>query len=127
MMIDESLEVPGAIATLKTPVKVGAGDLRTVHRITNLINTMTGARDKNVIDVFEKLVVRLPAKGYGTVEFDMGDERRELLVEAGRTVMRAYLEQAAQAVAPVSFSVEMSTVDLAAVQKADKLALKMLQ
>jgi len=127
MMIDESMEVPGASVTPKTPPKVGVGDLRTVHRITDLINTMTGARDKNVIDAFEKLVVRLPAKGYGTVEFDMSDERRELLVEAGRSAMRAYLERTAQAVAPVSFSVEMSAVDLAAVQTADRLAMKMLQ
>ena len=127
MMIDESLEVPGAAAAPKTPAKVGVGDLRTVHRITNLINTMTGARDKNVIDAFEKLVVRLPAKGYGTVEFDMSDERRELLVEAGRTVMRAYLERAAQAVGEVSFGVGLSAADLAAEQTADKLAMKMLQ
>ena len=127
MMIDESLEVPGADAVPKTPVKYGVGDLRTVQRISNLINTMTGARDKNVIDAFEKVVVRLPAKGYGTVEFDMSDERRELLVEAGRTVMRAYLERAMQAPAEISFGAGLSEAELAAERTADRLALKMLQ
>ncbi len=127
MMIDESMEVPGAAEAPKTQTKMGVGDLRTVQRLSNLINTMTGARDKNVIDVLEKLVVRLPAKGYGTVEFDMTDERRELLVDAGRNVMRAYLLHAAEAEAEVSFGVGPSADDLKAAQTADKLAMKMLK
>ena len=49
-------------------------------------------RDKSVISAFEDLVVRLPAKGYGTVEFDMSDERRKLLVDAGRQAMMRYME-----------------------------------
>ena len=85
MMIDELMEVPGAATAPKTQAKMGVGDLRTVQRLSNLINTMTGARDKNVIDVLEKLVVRLPAKGYGTVEFDMTDERRERWWRPGGT------------------------------------------
>jgi len=127
MMIDESMEVPGAATAPKTQAKMGVGDLRTVQRLSNLINTMTGARDKNVIDVLEKLVVRLPAKGYGTVEFDMTDERRELLVDAGRNVMRAYLLHAAEAEAEVSFGVGPSADDLKAAQTADNLAMKMLK
>jgi len=133
MMIDESMEVPGAVPAggaaeaPKTQAKVGVGDLRTVQRISNLVNTMTGARDKNVIDAFEKLVVRLPAKGYGTVEFDMTDERRGLLVEAGRGVMRDYLKRAAEAEAEVSFGMGPSAEDLKAAQTADSLATKMLK
>jgi NTE family protein len=127
MMIDESLDVPGAPPAPQAQAKPGVGDLHTVHRISNLINTMTGARDKNVIDTFEKLVVRLPAKGYGTVEFDMTDERRELLVEAGRGVMRAYLERAAQLESEVSFGMGPSEEDQKAAQIADNLAMKMLK
>jgi predicted acylesterase/phospholipase RssA len=127
MMIDESLEVPGAAVAPKNQTKIGVGDLRTVQRLGNLINTMTGARDKNVIDVLEKLVVRLPAKGYGTVEFDMTDERRELLVDAGRNVMRAYLQRAAEAEIEVSFGMGPSEDDLKAQKTADHLAMKMLE
>ena len=47
-----------------------------------------------VIDEFSHLVVRLPAQGYGTTEFDMSDERRNALVEAGRRAMGAYFDNA---------------------------------
>jgi len=103
------------------------GDLRTVQRLSNLVNTMTGARDKNVIDAFEKLVVRLPAKGYGTVEFDMTDERRQLLVQAGHNAMQAYFAKAPEDLAGVSFGMEPGEDELRAAQTADKLAMKILE
>ena len=127
MLIDESLEVPGAESAVKNQAKFGLGDLHTVQRISNLVNTTLSARDKNVIEAFEKLVVRLPAKGYGTTEFDMTDERRELLVNAGRAVMKAYFEQAVPAEFEVSFGIGVSEADLQAQQTADKTALKMLE
>jgi len=127
MLIDELLEVPGAGSTVTTQSKIGLGDLHTVQRISNLVNTTLSARDKNVIDAFEKLVVRLPAKGYGTTEFDMTDARRELLVEAGRTVMKAYLEQAALTDSQMSFGIGPSEAELQAQKTADKTAMKMLE
>jgi len=45
-----------------------------------------------VIEEFNHLVVRLPAQGYGTTEFDMSDDRRTALVETGRNAMRDYLD-----------------------------------
>ena len=39
------------------------------------------------------VVVRLPAAGYGTTEFDMSDERRDALVRAGKDAMAAHLEK----------------------------------
>jgi predicted acylesterase/phospholipase RssA len=91
-LIDETLEVDGA-----PPVEGGASgtsslaELRTVGRLKGLVETVTQARDKMVIDTFSDLVVHLPAKGYGTTEFDMTDARREALVQAGRTATEAYL------------------------------------
>jgi hypothetical protein len=58
-----------------------------------LINTALSAHDKMVIDAYEKIVVHLPAKGYGTTEFNMSTERRDLLVAAGRAAMAAYFSQ----------------------------------
>jgi len=45
-----------------------------------------------VIDEYASLVVRLPAAGYGTTEFDMSDKRREALVGAGRAAMASYFD-----------------------------------
>ena len=55
------------------------------------MNTATLAHDNMAIAVFAKHVVRLPAGGYGTTQFDMTDAEREELVEAGRQAMRAFL------------------------------------
>ena len=48
-----------------------------------------------VIDEYKHLVVRLPALGYGTTDFDMSDERRDLLVAGGKKAMARYLDAAA--------------------------------
>ena len=127
MLIDESMEVPGAGSATETKEKFEVGDLRTVRRISNLVNTALSAHDKSVIDTFEKMVVRLPAKGYGTTEFDMTDERRDLLVEAGRSSMRAYFDQPMMAMAEVSFGVGAGVEEMKAAEIADKTALKMLR
>jgi predicted acylesterase/phospholipase RssA len=91
MLIDEALPVPHARGIL-VDVQVKPGELKTVKRFRRLIETMIGAHDKMVIEEFEHLVVRLPAAGYGTTEFDMSDERRASLIEAGRRAMGTYLD-----------------------------------
>jgi predicted acylesterase/phospholipase RssA len=83
LLIDESLPVGPAKRGLLVDIDVKPGELKTVQRFKRLIDTMTGAHDKMVIEEFEHLVVRLPAAGYGTTEFDMSDERRNALVAAG--------------------------------------------
>ena len=86
MLIDENIAVPGIDAkpTRDNP-------LRTVRRIQRMVDTMTGARDNALMDQFSDQVCRLPAKGYGTTEFDMPKTRIDSLVEAGRAAMRAHL------------------------------------
>lgn len=121
LLIDEGRPVPGAPPAPAQGFQ--AGELATVKRLNNLINTALSARDKSVIEAFAKYVVRLPAQGYGTTEFDMTDDRKTKLVAAGQSVMAAYLEQ--RAAEPVSFD----GVDKAAAQAeaaADKLAAKLL-
>ncbi len=65
--------------------------LHTVQRILRLVNTVTTAHDKMVMDEFRHLVVKLPAGGYGTTEFDLSDADRQTLIEAGRKAMQGYL------------------------------------
>ena len=67
--------------------------LKTTRRLNNLVYTMTSGRDRIVIRAFRHLVVRLPAGGYGTTEFGMSDQRRDILVEAGRNAMKKYLRR----------------------------------
>lgn len=101
MLIDEKLPVPGVAEVQETEKKgIEVGDLQTVRRLSGLMNTVLGARDKAVISSFEHLVVRLPAKGFGTVEFDMSDQRRNLLVDAGRQTMMHYLDHMQEETGP---------------------------
>jgi predicted acylesterase/phospholipase RssA len=98
MLIDERLPV-GRARGILVDVNVKPGELRTVQRLQRLVDTATCAHDKMVIDEYSGLVVRLPAMGYGTTEFDMDDGRRTALVNAGRAAMAAYFD-AAEAAAP---------------------------
>ena len=65
-LIDETLEVAGAQAT--DGANAGGfslGKLRTGRRLMALVDTMSSAHDKDVIETFDEFVVRLPALGYG--------------------------------------------------------------
>jgi NTE family protein len=87
MLIDESKEVPGV-----PPKPERKNPLQTVRRIQRLVDTMTGARDNALIRQYETEICRLPARGYGTTEFDMDTAKLDKLVEIGRTTMRAHLQ-----------------------------------
>ena len=119
LLIDETLELPVKRGLL-VDINVKPGELRTVKRLKALVDTMTRAHDKMVMEEFDYLVVRLPAKGYGTTEFDMTEERRQTLVDAGRNYMKLYLDKAA---AP---SRALSVRSPAAQDKADRIAARIL-
>jgi predicted acylesterase/phospholipase RssA len=126
-LIDEKLDVPGAPLLSAGTKGFSMGQLRTVNRLQNLINTMTQAHDKSVIEVSQRFVVRLPAKGYGTIEFGMSDQRREALIAAGRQAASAYFDRLEFAEgAGVSFSqdpAELAIID----RSADRIALSILE
>jgi predicted acylesterase/phospholipase RssA len=104
-LIDETMKVKGISSKSSQASKgIKLGSLQTVQRLNNLVNTVLGARDKNVIETFEKLVVRMPAKGFGTTEFDMSESRKKKLVSAGREAMKSYLNRI-EAPEAVSFAI----------------------
>lgn len=92
MLIDEALPVEGSepVAATAEEKRLRFQELQTFQRLLRLANTATKAHDKMIIEAFEELVVRLPAEGYGTTEFDMNEARREALVYAGREAMQRY-------------------------------------
>ena len=125
MLIDVKMPVPGAKPEAqKTKGGIDISELETVKRLSALMSTVIGARDKAVISAFEDLVVHLPAKGYGTVEFDMSDERRNLLVEAGREAMRAYFEKQEQPEFIASSAEEPLTPKTMADRRAERILLE---
>lgn len=97
LLIDEALPVENAPPA---PKDDGEEDrivddikkLRTVSRVSRLIGTMTGARDNRLIRYHEKIICRLPAENYGTMEFDMTEDRRNALIRAGEKAMVAHLD-----------------------------------
>jgi NTE family protein len=94
LLIDDSAPLPGRRPAAATTSAVwGAlGSLETVQRLERLISTATSANDNMAIAVFAKHIVRLPAGGYGTTQFDMTDTERAVLVDAGRQPMRDFLK-----------------------------------
>lgn len=92
-LIDETLPVPGIEPAESDNRPATLAGLSTVQRVSRLVDTATRAHDRAAIDAFEHLVVRLPARTYGTTEFRMTDLRREALIAAGREVTERYLQQ----------------------------------
>lgn len=124
MLIDESLPVPGVQAVIGTDTGSPLSRAPLIRRVTNLLNTTLSAHDKLVSENFEHLVVRLPANGFGTTEFEMSDAKRGLLVEAGRATMQAYFDH--PSIGDISFSLEEDAGSGQITRQADKVALRML-
>ncbi|HXG20863.1 MAG TPA: patatin-like phospholipase family protein [Methylomirabilota bacterium] len=89
LLIDETLEVTNAPQRRRD--EKFFSQLRTVQRAMRLVDTMTGARDLEEMAKHKDEICRLPAKGYGTTEFDMTETRIQALIEAGRQAMRRHL------------------------------------
>jgi len=94
LLIDENLPVAEG---LPAPANTKIDELKSVQRLRRLANTLTGAHDKMIIEEYRHLVARLPAQGYGTTEFDMSDERRAALVNAGAEALAHYFDGQANA------------------------------
>jgi predicted acylesterase/phospholipase RssA len=95
LLIDERLPVAGASPKRLVRVDVPFARLKIVQRLGRLVDTVTSAHDKMVSEDLSRLVVRLPAEGYGTTEFGMSGARREALVAAGHLAMMRHLDATA--------------------------------
>ena len=89
LLIDENLAVPGASDDARTPQTFTS--VRTIQRVSRLIDTMMRASDNEMILRHAPEICRLPAKGYGTLEFDMQGERLEVFLAAARDALKRHL------------------------------------
>ena len=97
LLIDESLEVPGAgVPTAQS--KSAPGILNQIDlleamklRINGLTNTVLSAHDRAMLSAYDSMICHLPAKGIGTLEFDMSPQRRDAVRLAGEAAMEAFL------------------------------------
>lgn len=97
LLIDESLEVPGAGDPPKQS-RSAPGFLNQIDlleammlRIHGLAETVVYAHDKAMLTTYKNLICHLPAKGIGIMEFDMLPERMEAVRCAGEAAMEAFL------------------------------------
>lgn len=93
LLIDERLPVAGQ-PPIGTSAIDRAFELPALRRMTRLMETMLNAHDRAVIEasMANGEICRLPAQGYGSLEFGMTAPRRAALVEAGRRATAAYLD-----------------------------------
>jgi predicted acylesterase/phospholipase RssA len=124
LMIDESMEVPGAGSGAAAKKPGALAEFALVTRIGRLIDTATTAHDKRVIDEHGELIVRLPAKGYGTTEFDMSEARRNALVAGARAAMQDWLAAPPRAMQPPGPAA--AAMAARAVRRADAVAIDLL-
>jgi predicted acylesterase/phospholipase RssA len=89
LLIDESSDVPGEPSEDTRHGRISS--FKVIQRLSRLIDTMTGARDTEDMRRLDRFICKLPAKGYGTLEFGMQGERLEHLLEGGRDAMRTHL------------------------------------
>ncbi|MGW8252116.1 MAG: patatin-like phospholipase family protein, partial [Anaerolineales bacterium] len=98
-LIDEDLPVPGIeLPAEKDSLFQDVYDhldvvQQTIWRIRGLADTILSAHDKFIDEQEQQLVCRLPAKGFGTLEFDMPTERMQAILRAGEAAMDAYFER----------------------------------
>lgn len=91
-LIDDTRDIPNLPPTPEAfSLPVDVTKLRTIQRLNRLVATMTSAHDNMAIAVFSKNIVRLPARGVGTTQFDMPDALRDALVDGGRVTMADFL------------------------------------
>ena len=79
-----------------------------------------------VIDSYEKYVVHLPAKGYGTIEFGMSEKRRDALVSAGRNATQAYFNRLERARLEEAVSFGELVVQESPLEAANRIASRIL-
>ncbi len=95
-LIDDTLPVPNLppkVVAEKPKTELDRRWLIVVERVSNLLNTMMQAHDKSAMLTYKNNICHLPAKGVGTVEFDMSNERIQTLIKCGQVAAQDYFNR----------------------------------
>ena len=99
LLLDDTIDVPGAEGTQKiasgAPSFIERSDVleEMSLRLQGMAETMLSAHDKSVVEAHKYMVCRLPAKGYGTLEFELTSERMTPILKAGEAAMENHLQE----------------------------------
>jgi len=99
LLLDDYTPVPGTEEARSDPSLVNrlldSVDLLELmkFRVSGMAETLLSAHDKTIIDTYADLVCKLPAKGYGVLEFDMPMPRVEAILKAGEETMEAFFQK----------------------------------
>jgi len=95
LLLDETLAVPNAPQKKINKDKPHAhgSSLPLLGFISELIDALTGWHDDQYIKVYAKQICRLPAQGYGTLEFEMPQDRMRPLIDAACDATEKFLSQ----------------------------------
>ena len=99
LLLADNMLVPGAEDTERndagSPGFLERSELISLmmERVYGMAETALSAHDKSMIDLYEDLVCRLPAKGYGILEFDLTPERMAPILKAGEASMEEHLRR----------------------------------
>ncbi len=97
LLLDDHTMVPGAENTERTdsaPGLLERSDLVALmmNRIMGMAETALSARDLSTIYTYQDMICKLPAGGYGLLEFDLTPERMAPILQAGEAAMEAHLK-----------------------------------
>jgi predicted acylesterase/phospholipase RssA len=87
-LLDEDAAVPGF-----GPPPPPALQLRTLDRLLRLADAVMSSSDRAAIARWPERVCRLPCRGVGTLETQLGADKRELLIKAARHATHAFLKR----------------------------------
>jgi len=89
LLIDESIQVPGEERGITAHSLFSR--FRFLERTSRLLDTMMASGDNAMIRRYAPLICRLPAAGYGTLEFDLTGPHLEHLLDAARAATIEHL------------------------------------
>ncbi len=95
--LDDAIPVPGAeqadLAPEQQEEPLHSGWEKVTDRNVDLFNSVLRSHDRFIVRTHPDVVCHLPVGGFGTMEFDMSDERIALLLNSGQEAMAACLDE----------------------------------
>jgi len=97
LYLDDAIPVPGAeqimLDSEQNDDPLNNGWEKVTDRNIDLFNALLRSHDQFIVRTHPDVVCHLPVSGFGTMEFDMSDERIALLLNSGQEAMAKCLDE----------------------------------